>query len=261
MLYYVSALSQYSMTALEQWKEPFMKKQNKRKNVRFKATWHYSSSKQPQIEDMAPEDLVVLIRRAEKEALPVIRHAKLGPAAALFLLAQYTSAFVTGSNAISEDSATRSTNRVLSLWQDGTYAPSRAYPFTLEETLREIGQEMKPARDFSDSFRPYVPQNDERVRGLGQVSGGIVKHPETHLWQIWMTLGGPCSYLGAYRDLAEAHRSLEEIVQGCRRGGTKAESEALYLRVQSRGTGQPKQLPLDMHAYLMSNIHKYTINL
>ena len=238
-----------------------VKKQRKHKNVRFKATWHYSSSKQQEIEDMAPEDLVVLIRRAEKEALPVIRHAKLGPAAALFLLAQYTSVFVTGSNEISEDSATKSTNRVLSLWQDGTYAPSRAYPFTLEETLREIGQEMKPTRDYSNSFQPYIPRKDERPRGLGQLYGGIVKHPATNLWQIWMTLGGPCSNLGAYRDPAEAHRNLEEIVQTSRRGGTEAESEALYWRVRSRGTGQPKQLPLDMQTYLMNNIHQYTIDL
>lgn len=214
-----------------------------------------------QIEDIAPEDLVVLIHRAEKEALPVIRQAKAGPAAALFLLAQYTSAFVTGSNAISEESATRSTNRVLSLWQDGTYIPGRMYPFTLEETLQEIGQEMKPTHDYSDSFQSYVPRKDERPQGIGQISGGIVKHPKTHQWQIWMTLGGPCSYLGTYRDPSEAQRNLQEIVHACRQGGTEAESQALYWRVQSRGTGQPKQLPLTMHTYLMSHIHQYTIDL
>ena len=237
-----------------------MKKHNKQKNIRFKATWQSQASNQ-QVGTMKPEDLVVYIRRAEKEVLPIIEKMQLSPAAAQFLLAQYTSQLVTGSNELSEKDAMNSANIVLSLWKDGRYVPGPKYPFTLEETLQEIKGGLKAKKEYSDSFQAFTPTKREQPRGIGRISGGIVKHPETNFWQIWMIVDGPCTYFGAYREPEEAQRNLEEIIQMARTGGTEAESKVLYQQVQSRGSGQPKQLPFDMMAYLLEHIHLYIIML
>ncbi len=237
-----------------------MKKQNKRKNIRFKGTWGYHASTQ-QVEEMRPEDLVVYIRRAEKEALPIIKRIQASPAAAQLLLAQYTYVFATGTNQFSEENAIKIAKTVMLLWKNGSYIPCPEYPFTLEETLQEIEGGIRPKKDYSAYFQAFNPTTRDQPRGLGQVSGGIVKHPETNLWQIWVIVDGPCGYLGAYRDITEAQRNLEEIVRIARRGGTEAESEALYEKILSSGDDLPKQISFDMMAYLMDHIHLYKINL
>src|SRR5260370_12370477 len=89
----------------------------------------------------------------------------------------------------------------------------------------------------------------------------MVKHRETQLWEIWMILDGPCHYIGAYRDPATAQKSLEELIVKTRRGGTDAESYALYLKLNARGVGKPKQLPYDMMQYLLDHIDLYHIHL
>jgi len=237
-----------------------MKNQKKQKNVRFKTSWSHQSPKQ-RIETMRPEDLVVSIRRAEKEALPVIKEMKVSPMAAQFILAQYTHVLVTGNNHLSTESAMNAANKVLSLWKDGIYILSSQYPFTLEETLQEMQGDLRAKKDYSDYFQAFIPSAKEQPRGIEHVSGGIVKHPETNLWQIWTIVDGPCGYLGAYRDPKEAQRNFEEIVLLAIRGGTEADCKALIEKTLSRGDGLPKQIPFDMMTYLMEHIHLYKIQL
>ncbi len=210
---------------------------------------------------MEPEDLVAYIHRAEREALPIIKRIQASPAAAQFLLAQYTYVFATGTNQFPEENAIKIANTVMLLWKNGSYIPCPEYPFTLEETLQEIEGGIRPKKDYSAYFQAFIPAKGDQPRGIGQVSGGIVKHPETTLWQIWMIIDGPCAYLGAYRDSLEAQRKLGEIIQTVRRGGTEAESKALYETLQAKGDGLPKQLSFDMMAYLMEYIYLYKIQL
>lgn len=224
-----------------------MKKQRKPKN-RFKAVPPRQSS-EPRREEVRPEDLVVAIHRAEKEVIPIIRKMKLRPAAAQFLLAQYTHAFATGSNRITTEDAMQIATTVLSLWQEGIYIPSSDYPFTLAETLQEVHGDLKVKQAYAQYFQAFMPVQEDQPQGIGQVFGGIVKHPDTNLWQIWMTLNGPCTFLAAYREPAEAQRHLEEIIHAARRGGVGAEIQMLYKRLRSHGNGKPKQLPADMMAY------------
>ena len=237
-----------------------MKKRNKRKNIRFKATTQNQLSKSYRVE-MKPEDLVVHIRRAEQEAIPIINETKAGPVAAQFLLAQYTHVFATGSTNLLTESAMHTANIVLSLWNAGFYIPSPEYPFTLKETLQEMQKGVKAQKDFSGYFQPFTPTTIVKPRGKGQISGGIVRHPETNLWQIWVIVDGPCSYWGAYSDSIVAQRNLEEIVQFARRGGTEAEIKALYEKTLSQGDGLPKQIPFDMMEFLIGHIHSYQIKL
>ncbi len=97
--------------------------------------------------------------------------------------------------------------------------------------------------------------------GLGEVSGGIVKHPETNLWQIWMMFEGPCTFLGAYRNHEKAQSKLEDIINAIRRGKTFSEGEALYRQVQAESEGESRQLPYDMMVYLVEHLQRFAISL
>ena len=232
----------------------------RKKEHRFKS-WTSRQSPQPQAVELEPEDLAAYIRRAEKDVLPIIKERQLGPAAAQFLLAQQTQTLVTSDPRFSIESAMAIANNVLSLWEAGYYTPSPAYPYTLEETMREIQEASHSKVDYAQSFQPLTPSIGDTPRGLGIVYGGIVKHPETNLWQIWMTLGGPCTFLAAYHHPVNALRNLEAIVKASRRGGTVKESENLYRRVQAQADGKPKQLPYDMMQYLVEHLDRYKIEL
>ena len=67
---------------------------------------------------------------------------------------------------------------------------------------------------------------NEPPRGFGQVAGGVVMHPETHLWQIWMMVDGSYTFFGAYRDPVKVQGHLEAIINANRRRDTDAEREA-----------------------------------
>ena len=208
---------------------------------------------------MEPEELAVYVRRAEQEVLPIIKELKLNAGAAQFLLAQYTRVLITGDERLTLESAMAIGNAVLALWQAGYYTPSSQYPYSLAETLEELEEGPKAKGDYADAFLPFTPVETVAPSGIGQVAGGIVKHPETNLWQIWMIVDGPCVYFGAYRDPAAAQRALEVLVHTSRRGGTL--TEGLSLRLLSQGDGEPKDLPFDMMVYLIDHLHRYDIKL
>ena len=208
---------------------------------------------------MEPEELAVYVRRAEQIMLPIIKELKPSPGAAQFLLAQYTQVLATGTDALTPESAMAISDAVLALWQAGYYTPSSQYPYTLAETLEELEEGPKAKGDYADAFLPFTPVEAVPPRGIGQVAGGIVKHPDTNLWQIWMIVDGPCLYLGAYRDPAAAQRMLEVLVHTSRRGGTLTED--FSHRLLSQGDGEPKGLPFDMMVYLIDHLHCYHIKL
>jgi hypothetical protein len=215
----------------------------------------------PRTLEMEPEQLAGYICRAEKQALPVIKETQLGPGGAQLLLAVYTQELVTGKSSLSAESAMSIANAILQLWQAGYYTPSPAYPYTLEETLQDLQTGLETKEHYAAFFQPFLPIKAEMPAGMGQVSGGIVKHPQTGYWQIWIILDGPCHYIGAYREPLTAQACLEEIIIMTRRGGTDYESFMLYRRLTARGVGQPKQLPHEMLMYLQEHLHLYTIEL
>jgi hypothetical protein len=211
--------------------------------------------------EMEPEALAVYVRRAEQIVLPIIKELKPSPGAAQFLLAQYTQVLATGVNVLTPESAIAVSDAVLTLWEAGYYTPGPDYPYTLEETLLEWEEGLVAKGDYADAFQPFTPVEAVPPSGMGQVAGGIVKHPETNLWQIWMIVHGPCVYFGAYQDPVAAHRGLEALVHASRRGGTLSEGLGLYHRLRSSGDGEPKDLPFDMIVYLIDHRHLYTIEL
>jgi hypothetical protein len=211
--------------------------------------------------DMEPEELTVYVRRAEKHILPIIKVRQLGPGAAQFLLAQQTQVFVTGDPHLTVESGRDIANRVLALWQEGYYTPGPAYPYTLEETLQELQEGPKAKGNYEASFQPFSPVNNEKPCGIGEVAGGIVQHPETKLWQIWMMLDGPATFIAACRDPEIAHRNLETIIRVSRKGGSDAKAALLYQRVRSHADGEPKELPYDMMLYLVEHLDRFMIKL
>jgi hypothetical protein len=235
-----------------------MKKRKKRRHFTSSAV---RQSPGPRAIEMEPEDLAVYVRRAEKEVLPIIKEMHLGPGAAQFLLAQQTQVLVTGNPRLTVESGMSIASSVLALWQEGYYTPGPAYPYTLEETLLELQEGPKAKGNYEASFRPFTPANRERPRGIAEVAGGIVQHPETKLWQIWMMIDGPATFIAAYRDPAKAQSNLETIISVSRKGGSEAKAATLYQQVQSQADGEPKQLPYDMMLYLVEHLDRYRITL
>ncbi len=235
----------------------------RRKHKRRNPLKHKASRQapQPRTIEMAPEELAVYVRRAEEIVLPIIKELKPSPGAAQFLLAQYTQVLATGKNVLTPESAMAVSNAVLALWEAGYYTPGPEYPFTLEETVQEIEEGPKARGDYADAFQPFRPVEAVPPSSRGQVTGGIVKHPETNLWQIWMIMDGPCVYFGAYQDPAAAHRGLEALVHALRRGGSLTKGLDTYQRLLAEGDDEPQDLPFDMIVYLIDHRHLYDIQL
>ncbi len=235
----------------------------RRKHKRRNPLKHKASQQapQPRTIEMEPEELAVYVRRAEQIVLPIIKELGPSPGAAQFLLAQYTQVLATGNNVLTPESAMAISNAVLALWEAGYYTPGPEYPYTLEETMQEVEEGPKAKGDYAASFQPFRPVEVVTPNGMGQVAGGIVKHPETNLWQIWMIVDGPCVYFGAYQDPAAAHRGLEALVHALRLGGSVTEGLGLYQRLRTSGDGEPKDLPFDMIVYLIDHRHRYDIQL
>jgi hypothetical protein len=215
----------------------------------------------PRTIELEPEELAVYVGRAEKEVLPIIQEMRLGPGAAQFLLAQQTQVLVTGDPRLTVESGMSIATSILALWQEGYYTPGPTYPYTLEETLLELQEGPKAKGNYEASFQPFAPTNGERPRGIAEVAGGIVQHPETKLWQIWMLIDGPATFIAAYREPAKAHSNLETIISTSRKGGSEAKAALLYQQMRSQADGEPKQLPYDMMLYLVEHLDHYTIKL
>lgn len=237
-----------------------MKKHKKHKN-RHGVTDAPPRSSRPPESAIDMEALVLYLRRAEKTVLPIIRDMQLGPGPAGLLLALHAQMLITGDLDPTPESVLSAENNALALWQAGYYKPRPEYPYTLEETLHELRNGPKAKEDYSSFFQPFVPSMKDPPRGLGEVSGGIVKHPETNLWQIWMMFEGPCTFLGAYLDHEKAQSKLEDIINAIRRGKTFSEGEALYRQVQAESEGESRQLPYDMMVYLVEHLQRFAISL
>ena len=152
-------------------------------------------------------------------------------------------------------------NQVLALWQAGYYTPGPDYPFTFEETLQELREGLRAKEDYTDSFQAYTPLGVDIPCGIREISGGIVKHPETNLWQIWMMDDGPWEFLAAYRDPGKAQRNLETLIKAIREGRPMTMAKALYQQLQSQADGETKELPYEMMLYLVGHHERFTIRL
>ena len=237
-----------------------MTKRKKNMGHHFKITVNRQISRAV-LAEMEPEELAVYVRRAEKIALPTIKKMRLGPGAALVLLAQHAQVLATGDSRFTAESMTAVANKVMTLWHAGYYTPGPDYPFTFEETIQELREGARTKEDYTASFLAYTPSGEDIPRGIREVSGGIVKHPETNLWQIWMMDDGPWHFLAAYRDPGKAQSNLEEIINGVRRGGTLKTAIALYQQLQSQADGETQELPYEMMLYLVEHHKRFTIKL
>ena len=129
----------------------------RRKKGRHSKTWanrRQESSHQRRLE-LEPEDFASYVRQAEKEVLPIIKDMQLGPGAAQLVLALHAQMLVTGDHRVTPESMMAAGNSVLALWQAGYYTPTPAYPFTLEETLRDAQVGPKAKEDYAEAFQPF----------------------------------------------------------------------------------------------------------
>jgi hypothetical protein len=237
-----------------------MKKRRKKTSHQFKITAYPHTSWEALL-NLEPEKFAVYIRRAEKLALPTIMEKRLSPAAAQLVLSQHAQVLATSDSRMTDESMLAVSNHVLKLWQAGYYTPGPDYPFTFEETLQELREGAKPKEDYTASIQPYTPIGNDIPRSTREVAGGIVKHPETNLWQIWMMDDGPWESLGAYRDPGKAQHYLEVIINTIRQGTTITKGQALYRQLLSDADGEAKELPYDMLLYLAEHHERFMIKL
>lgn len=237
-----------------------MKRRKKGRHFKAWTNRHQERSHPPTLE-LEPEDFASYVRQAEKEVLPIIKDMQLGPGAAHLVLALHAQMLATGDPRVTPESMMAAGTSVLALWQTGYYTPTPEYPFTLKETLRDVEVGPQAKADYAEAFQPLTCTGRDVPLGVGTVHGGIVRHPETQLWQIWMIVDGPCAFVAAYHDPVKAQRNLEAIITISRKGGSEAESAALYKRVRSQADGEPQQLPYDMMLYLVEHLDRYSIKL
>jgi len=200
-----------------------MKRRKKRCRFQTSTSWNVPQSQAIELE---PQNLAASVRRAEKEALPMIKDRQRSPAAAAFLLAQRTKAQVTGDPRHIPEITMLFANTVLARCQAGIYTPGPTYPYTCEETLQELQEGPKAKRNDEAYFQLFTPANGETPRGFSEVPGGIVTLPETNVRQIGMRADGPYTFLAAYRDPVKAQSNLT-ISSLHRKGGTDAKIAAL----------------------------------
>jgi hypothetical protein len=236
-------------------------KKRKKKIGRYSTISTQQQSTWEALLDLEPEKFTIFVRRAEKLALPIIKEKRLSPAAAQLVLSQHAQVLATGDSCMTDESMLVVSNLVLKLWQDGYYTPSPDYPFTFEETLQELREGAKPKDDYASFIQPYTPIGKDVPRSTRAVAGGIVKHPETNLWQIWIMDDGPWDSLGGYRDPGKAQRNLEVIINTIRQGTTIQNAYALYRKLVSEADGEAKVLPYDMLLYLSKYQERYMIKL
>jgi hypothetical protein len=239
-----------------------------KKKIRLKTRRAHSSSK-PRVVNIQSDDLAAYVRRAELQAIPVIKELDVSAGAAVLLLAQYTHALISGNPNITLESATTITDSVLAIWQTGSYQPGEQYPFTLEETLQDLKEDLKAKTDYSKQVRPFTPSHENIPLGSGRLAAGIALHPKNLLWQVWIIAHGPCALLGAYHDPSEAQKSLERIINLARYGDVTIEKHGnaakdawyFYRELITQGDGHPEMFPYDMIAYLLDNLHLYMVDL
>lgn len=237
-----------------------MKRRKKGRQFKARVYGHQSSSRPPVIE-VEPEEFARYLRQAEKEVLPLIRGMQLGPGAAQLVIALHAHMLLTGDPRVTPDSMMAAGASMVALWQAGYYTPGPEYPYTLEETLEDVQEGPKAKADYAASFQRFTPAGGAEPLGIGKVHGGLARHPETRLWQIWLIVDGPCTFITAYRDPVKAQRHLESIINASRKGKSEKESAAQYAHLKALADGEPKQLPYDMMLYLVEHLDDFTIAL
>ncbi len=233
-----------------------MKKRKKQRESRFKNA-NSSRSSKSRIIEVELEDVVTYIRRAEEQVIPLIEAHKLSPTDGFFLLAQHVRVLITGEPYPSVKSVVAMAKDIKVLWQTGFYTPGLAYPYSFDATLEDEKRGLETKKDYSKHFQPFSSPGNDALHGVAELEGGIVMHPETHLWQIWMIVGGLCIFLGAYRDSSTAQYYLGLVLDAMRKGGTELDAKKLYEKISASGDDVPKQIPFDMMHYLMEHLHLF----
>jgi len=239
-----------------------MKKHKKKRN-RFKMTASSHTARQDSttVSREEIEEVIQMLRRAEKQVIPKIQEMHLPPNVALFLLTEQMYVLLTGESSIPNDYSGRNVlTNVLTLWKLGLYAPSPEYPYTLEETRASLQQELKAQHEYAEYFQPFIPSKQEKPFGFGQLVTGLVKHPETHLWQVWVMIeDGPCLQVAAFNDPLKAKSINEELLRLARQGVADSDFKLLYQKISRQGDGIPRQIPADMLLYLNEHIDSFVI--
>ena len=153
-----------------------MNKRKKDKRRQFKV----EDTRQPpklEIIEMEPTTLAAFVHIAEKEVLPMIIERNIKPAAAHILLTHYTYWLITDDDTpLTAEKTNPLVRMLLALWQSGVYIPSFQYPFTFEETLKDM--RIMQQREEDDTAFPSAIFPLEQRR---------TSRPWIHVWRRCQT--------------------------------------------------------------------------
>ena len=199
-----------------------MKKQNQKKEHFPKAS---GQAKKLDMVEMMPMDLAAYMRLAEKDVLPLIQERHPDAKTVLLLLAHFTYLHVTHESPIPTEHVSTLVHLLLGLWKANFYIPGSQYPYTFQETLQQLQKEEEKEKYYSRYVQPFSSSKRASPRNLGSLFAGIIKKPETALWQIWIQEGSTIAYLGTYSQPEEAQDDLEVLVQRRRGDSLSPEQE------------------------------------
>lgn len=124
-------------------------------------------------------------------------------------------------------------------------------PFTMRLTNVK-GNPQKQMQLFAEADK-------HAVLGKYQLAAGTWQHPQTGLWQVWMsTAGSDITWLSAYHDRARAEQDVEAYKQFC---ATEAvydpeKCATFFQQLIANGDAEPEQMNAVEVANITKRIHE-----
>ena len=235
-----------------------MKKQKHERERRTKNSLSRQGEK-IDITELMPMDLAGYVSLAEKDALPLILEHHSDAKVSLLLLAQYTYFLVMKESPIPAERVSPIVHLLLGLWKAGFYMPGPQYPYTFQETLQRLQKGQEKEKDYSHCVQAFSSSTRTSSRDLGHLFAGIVKNPETDLWQVWIQGGTAIAFFGTYSQPEEAQNHLEVLVQRRRGDRLTPEQEERWNTICAHSAEGSEMLPDDVLKFVLKHYQDYRI--
>ena len=108
---------------------------------------------------------------------------------------------------------------------------------------------------------PYVASQSRL--GSYQYAAGVIQHPNTKLYQVWLSVGGlDVTCLSAHRSVKKANDALKDVRVLIRSGGLYDEEETttLFKKLELASDETPKLLPDELVSQIVREILRAVVD-
>lgn len=108
----------------------------------------------------------------------------------------------------------------------------------------------------------YNKTDAEAPLGPGQIVAGYIQHPDTSLWQVWLSTNGyDFTQIAAFKDQSKAAGAVEIIKKEGREGNLANQQlvDALFAFLAEQSDGQAKPLPDELVRKLARELRHHVI--